>query len=68
MKKTIITLTQNERYALSSYPSSVGLQYIWIGILAMRGIAIPSTLDELNVKYLEFSQYEITTPDYSLAG
>ena len=68
MKKTTITLTQDEKTALSNYPGTLALQYIWIGILALRGITTPSTLDELDVRYLGDNQYEITSIDYSLAG
>ena len=68
MKKTTITLTQDEKTALGNYPGTLALQYIWIGILALRGITTPSTLAELNVKYLGDKQYEVTSVDYSLAG
>ena len=67
MKKTTITLTQSEKIALSNYPGTLTLQYIWVGILALRGITTPSTLDELDVKYLGDDQYEVTSVDYSLA-
>jgi hypothetical protein len=67
MKKTTITLTLDEKNALSNYPGTLALQYIWIGILALRGITTPSTLKELDVKYLGDDQYEITSVDYSLA-
>ena len=68
MNKTIITLTRDEKLALNDYPTTIKLQYIWVGILAMRNITTPSTLDELDVKYLGDNQYEITSVDYSLAG
>jgi hypothetical protein len=67
MKKTTITLTPSEKIALSNYPGTLTLQYIWVGILALRGITTPSTLDELDVKYLGDDQYEVTSVDYSLA-
>lgn len=67
MNKTIIELTLDERNALRGFPDTITLQYIWVGILAMRGITTPSTLAELNVKYLHSNQYEITSIDYSLA-
>jgi hypothetical protein len=67
MKKTIITLTDKEKLALSNYPTTVQLQYIWIGILAMRGMDIPTSLRELDVRYICSDQYEITSVDYSLA-
>lgn len=67
MKKTTITLTQDEKIALSNYPGTLALQYIWVGILALRGITTPSTLDELDVRYICDDQYEITSVDYSLA-
>ena len=68
MKKTTITLTQSEKIALSNYPGTLPLQYIWVGILALRGITTPSTLDELDVRYVGDDQYEITSVDYSLAA
>ena len=68
MNKTIITLTRDEKLALNDYPTTIKLQYIWVGILAMRNITTPSTLDELDVKYIGDNQYEITSVDYSLAG
>jgi hypothetical protein len=68
MKKTTITLTPSEKIALSNYPGTLTLQYIWVGILALRGITTPSTLDELDVRYLCDDQYEVTSVDYSLAG
>lgn len=67
MKKTIITLTAEEKNALSNYPTTIKLKYIWVGILALRGITTPSTLDELDVRYICDDQYEITSVDYSLA-
>lgn len=67
MKKTTITLTQDEKIALSNYPGTLALRYIWVGILALRGITTPSTLDELDVRYICDNQYEITSVDYSLA-
>ena len=68
MKKTTITLTQEELNALSNYPGTLALQYLWVGILALRGITTPSTLAELDVKYLGSCQYEITSIDYFLAA
>lgn len=68
MKKTIITLTSEEKIALTNFPNTYALQYIWIGILAMRGIEIPETLSELNVQYIHSNMYEVLTKDYSLAG
>ena len=68
MNKTIITLTRDEKLALNDYPTTIKLQYIWVGILAMRNITTPSTLDELDVKYLGDDQFQITSVDYSLAG
>ena len=68
MKKTIITLSSEEKKALSNFPNTFALQYIWVGILAMRGFETPETLSELNIKYIHSDMYEVTTPDYSLAG
>jgi hypothetical protein len=68
MKKTIITLTSEEKKALSNFPNTYALQYIWVGILAMRGFETPETLSELNVKYIHSDMYEVLTKDYSLAG
>ena len=68
MKKTIITLNSEEKQALSNYPNKYELQYIWIGILAMRGFETPETLSDLNVKYIHSDMYEVLTKDYSLAG
>lgn len=68
MKKTVITLTSEEKIALSNYPNKYALQYIWVGILAIRGFETPETLSELNIKYLHSDIYEVFTKDYSLAG
>jgi hypothetical protein len=68
MKKTTITLTSEEKKALSNYPNTYALQYIWVGILSIRGFETPATLSELNVKYLHSDMYEVFTKDYSLAG
>ena len=66
-KTTVITLTSEEKIALSNYPNKYALQYIWVGILAIRGFETPENLLELNVNYLHSDMYEVTTPDYSLA-
>lgn len=68
MKKTIITLTSEEKKALSNFPNTYALQYIWVGILAMRGFETPETVSDLNVKYIHSDMYEVLTKDYSLAG
>jgi hypothetical protein len=68
MKTIRITLTSEEKQALSNYPTLIAIQYIWVGILAIRGIQTPETLSELNVQYLCNDTYEIKVPDYSLAG
>lgn len=68
MKKTVITLTSEEKAALSNFPNTYALQYIWVGILAMRGFDTPETLAELNIQYLHSDMYEVLTKDYSLVG
>jgi hypothetical protein len=68
LKTVRITLTDDERRALSNYPGTLALQYIWIGILAIRGFKTPATLSELNVQYVHSDMYDVTTEDYSLAG
>ena len=62
-----ITLTSEEKQALSNYPSLMAIQYIWVGILALRGIKTPATLSELNVNYIGDDTYVVVEPDYSLA-
>ena len=62
-----ITLTSEEKQALSNYPTLMAIQYIWVGILALRGIKTPATLSELNVNYIGDDTYVVIEPDYSLA-
>ena len=45
----------------------MAIQYIWVGILALRGIKTPATLSELNVNYIGDDTYVVVEPDYSLA-
>lgn len=61
-----ITLTNEEKKALSNYPTLMAIQYIWVGILALRGIKTPATLSELNVNYIGDDTYVVVEPDYSL--
>ena len=67
MATITITLTNEEKQALSNYPTLMAIQYIWVGILALRGIKTPATLSELNVNYIGDDTYVVIEPDYSLA-
>lgn len=68
MATITVTLTNEEKHALSNYPTLMAIQYIWVGILALRGIKTPATLSELNVQYMGADTYNvvITECDYSV--
>ena len=67
MATITVTLTEQEKKALANYPTLMAIQYIWVGILALRGIKTPATLSELNVNYIGDDTYVVIEPDYSLA-
>ena len=67
MATITVTLTEQEKKALANYPTLMAIQYIWVGILAMRDIKTPATLSELNVNYIGDDTYVVIEPDYSLA-
>ena len=64
MATITITLTNEEKQALSNYPTLMAIQYIWVGILAMRGLKTPATLSELNVQYMGDDTYNVVVTEY----
>lgn len=67
MKTTRIKLTAEEKTALRGYPNTIALQYIWIAIMSLRGMNVPTSLADIKVQYLCDDEYLVEEVDYSLA-
>jgi len=67
MKTTRIKLTTEEKAALRGYPNTIALQYIWIAIMSLREMNIPTSISDIKVQYLCDDEYLVEEVDYSLA-
>jgi hypothetical protein len=59
-KMTTIDLTPEEYVSITcNYPIGNQLYYIWVGILALRGYKLPTSLDGMKIKHIGKFTYSI---------